>query len=30
VEVNAEPPPGPSLLERLLLGFGPTLRRDAA
>ncbi|HSO54971.1 MAG TPA: ATP-dependent zinc metalloprotease FtsH [Actinomycetes bacterium] len=25
VEVRAEPPPGPSLLERLLLGFGPTL-----
>jgi cell division protease FtsH len=25
VEVSAEPPPGPSLLERLLLGFGPTL-----
>ena len=25
VEVNARPPPGPSLLERLLLGFGPTL-----
>jgi cell division protease FtsH len=25
VEVMAEPPPGPSLLERLLLGFGPTL-----
>jgi cell division protease FtsH len=25
VQVNAEPPPGPSLLERLLLGFGPTL-----
>jgi cell division protease FtsH len=25
VEVSAEPPPGPSLLERVLLGFGPTL-----
>ena len=25
VQVSAEPPPGPSLLERLLLGFGPTL-----
>src|SRR5215211_3415103 len=25
VEVSAEPPPGPSLLERILLGFGPTL-----
>src|SRR5215211_2662447 len=25
VKVSAEPPPGPSLLERLLLGFGPTL-----
>src|SRR5918995_2457902 len=25
VEVSAEPPPGPSLLERLLLGFGPNL-----
>jgi cell division protease FtsH len=25
VEVSAEPPPGPSLLERALLGFGPTL-----
>ncbi|HEX2275312.1 MAG TPA: ATP-dependent zinc metalloprotease FtsH, partial [Acidimicrobiales bacterium] len=25
VEVNARPTPGPSLLERLLLGFGPTL-----
>ena len=25
VEVRAEPPPGPSLLERVLLGFGPTL-----
>jgi cell division protease FtsH len=25
VRVSAEPPPGPSLLERLLLGFGPTL-----
>ena len=25
VQVCAEPPPGPSLLERLLLGFGPTL-----
>jgi cell division protease FtsH len=25
VEVNAEPPPSPSLLERVLLGFGPTL-----
>jgi cell division protease FtsH len=25
VEISAEPPPGPSLLERLLLGFGPTL-----
>jgi cell division protease FtsH len=24
VEVNARPTPGPSLLERLLLGFGPT------
>src|SRR5512132_2962197 len=23
VQVSAEPPPGPSLLERLLLGFGP-------
>jgi cell division protease FtsH len=25
VEVNAKSPPGPSFLERLLLGFGPTL-----
>src|SRR4030095_10814657 len=25
VEVSAKPPPGPSLLERVLLGFGPTL-----
>ena len=25
VEVSAQPPPGPSLLERALLGFGPTL-----
>ncbi|HEX2192267.1 MAG TPA: ATP-dependent zinc metalloprotease FtsH [Acidimicrobiales bacterium] len=25
VEVNARPTPGPSLLERILLGFGPTL-----
>jgi len=25
VQVSAEPPPGPSLLERVLLGFGPTL-----
>ena len=25
VQVSAKPPPGPSLLERLLLGFGPTL-----
>ena len=25
VEVNAKPPPGPPLLEQLLLGFGPTL-----
>jgi cell division protease FtsH len=25
VEASAEPPPGPSLLERILLGFGPTL-----
>jgi cell division protease FtsH len=25
VEVSAQPPPGPSLLERVLLGFGPTL-----
>jgi cell division protease FtsH len=25
VEVSAQPPPGPSLLERLLVGFGPTL-----
>jgi cell division protease FtsH len=25
VVVSAEPPPGPSLLERILLGFGPTL-----
>ena len=25
VEVNAKSPPGPSLLERVLLGFGPTL-----
>ncbi len=25
VEVSAEPPPTPSLLERLLVGFGPTL-----
>ena len=25
VEVNARPPPGPSLFERLLVGFGPTL-----
>jgi cell division protease FtsH len=25
VEVSAAPPPGPSLLERILLGFGPTL-----
>jgi cell division protease FtsH len=25
VEVNARPTPGPSLLERLLVGFGPTL-----
>ncbi len=25
VEVNAQPPPGPSFLERLLVGFGPTL-----
>ena len=25
VEVDAESPPGPSLLERVLLGFGPTL-----
>jgi cell division protease FtsH len=25
VQVSAEPPPGPSLLERILLGFGPTL-----
>ncbi len=25
VVVNARPPPGPSLLERLLVGFGPTL-----
>jgi cell division protease FtsH len=25
VQVSAQPPPGPSLLERLLLGFGPTL-----
>jgi cell division protease FtsH len=25
VEISAEPPPGPSLLERVLLGFGPTL-----
>jgi cell division protease FtsH len=25
VEVSAKPPPGPSLLERALLGFGPTL-----
>src|SRR5512132_1317961 len=24
-EVSAEPPPGPSLLERVLVGFGPTL-----
>jgi len=25
VQVSAQPPPGPSLLERILLGFGPTL-----
>jgi cell division protease FtsH len=25
VQVSAEPPPGPSLLQQLLLGFGPTL-----
>jgi cell division protease FtsH len=25
VEVSARPPPGPSFLERLLIGFGPTL-----
>jgi cell division protease FtsH len=25
VEVKAQPPPGPSTLERVLLGFGPTL-----
>jgi cell division protease FtsH len=25
VEVSARPPPGPSFLERLLVGFGPTL-----
>jgi cell division protease FtsH len=25
VQVSAQPPPGPSLLERLLVGFGPTL-----